>query len=131
MGKFFKMKFWIFILLVLISCQTLRQEPGSISKQVDLIQDICSNPNLDQVTQGRCRKGLENIRSSEKAKDKDVLEYKKEALESNSIALEKTEKAGRWDGAVNLTILFGIVLALILGLYIYFRGSIPKIPFIN
>jgi hypothetical protein len=131
MGNILQMKFWILILLVIISCQTLRQEKGSISKQVDLIEDICRNPNLDPDTQKRCTTGLNNIRESEKAKDSDILQANKEAKRSNQIAIEKTEAAGKWDGARNVLILIGIGLALILGLYIYIRGSIPKIPFIN
>lgn len=131
MGNILQMKFWILILLVIISCQTLRQEPGSIAKQIDLIEDIASNPNLDPVTQSRLKLALENIRSSEQSKDNDILEASKVAALAEKIALEKTEAAGKWYGARNLLILIGIGLALILGLYIYVKGSIPKIPFIN
>jgi len=117
--------------MVLVSCQTLRQEPGSISKQIDLIEDIASNPNLDQVTQSRLKVALENIRSSEQAKDNDIIQASKLTAKAEKIALEKTEKAGKWDGAITLAWLIGIALALILAAYMYFRGMIPKIPLLN
>lgn len=119
---------FLVIILFLSSCQTLRQEEGSISKQIDLIQDIVSNPNLDPITQSRLKIALENIRSTEKAKDKDILKAIDESLNSKKIALEKTDKAGKWEGARNILILIGILIGAILAFHFYAKS---KIPFLN
>lgn len=120
------MRYYLYlIVLIILSCQSLPQERGSIAKQVNLLVDICDNPNLDLATQERCRKGLISIKHSENLKDITLVNAIQQAKESNQIAFEKTELAGKWIGARTLVILLSFILAVSTGIYFYIKKQIP------
>ena len=91
-------------------CSSLENQPGSISRQLDLIEDL--ENKLPENERTRFRKALVNLREEGKIKDDSISLYKLEAKDSIETTLESKEDAGKWYGLRNLAIFAFVGLAI-------------------
>lgn len=91
-------------------CSSLAKQEGTIARQVSLVEDL--ENKLPESERPRFRKFLNNIQKEEVLSDRTIKETSKEAKEAHSVALEKSEDAGKWFGLRNLFI--GAVIAFLL-----------------
>lgn len=98
-------------------CSSLSNQSGSITRQIDLIQDLTNK--LPEEDRPRFRKALENIRTEGIEKDLTIQEYKTEAKESVRETLNTKEDSGKWYGLRNLGLfIFTIGILYIAGKFL-------------
>jgi hypothetical protein len=100
----------VFSLVFFPFCKSLENQTGSISRQLDLIEDL--ENKLPESERPRFRKALLNLREESKIKDDSINAYRKEAKDSIETTLESKEDAGKWYGLRNLAIFAGIGFAI-------------------
>ncbi|MCZ8156204.1 MAG: hypothetical protein O9264_08810 [Leptospira sp.] len=94
----------LFILLVFILpfCSTIEKKEGSISRQLDLIEDL--EAKLPPEDRQRFRKGIENIRQEERISDSTIIKNKDIAEDAQEKAFESSNDAGKWEAIRNTAI---------------------------
>ncbi|MDF3822200.1 hypothetical protein P3G55_20015 [Leptospira sp. 96542] len=97
-------------------CSSLQTQYGSISRQLDLIEDL--EEKLPEKDRPRFRKALTNIRAEEQGKDNTISEYKTEAKESTQQTIQTKEDSGKWYGVRNVSIFLGVCFVAFFGLKI-------------
>jgi len=81
-------------------CSSLAKQEGTIARQVSLVEDLVEK--LPEAEKPRLRKFFTNVIAEEVLSDRTIKETSKEAKEAHSVALEKSEDAGKWFGIRNL-----------------------------
>lgn len=104
----------VFSLCFFPFCSSLQKQTGSISRQVDLIEDLAVK--LPENDRPRFLKALENIRKEEKEKDSVLIDAIEETKKSIGEAMESKEDSGKWYGIRNLAVFLGLAAIAFLAL---------------
>ncbi len=123
----------ILILLIFFGsffhCTSLEKNPGSIAKQIDLVEDLVEK--LPEEDKPRLKKFFNNVRAEEVKQDKTIENTKDDAMVSKRIALDSKEDAGKWQGIRNTFIAIISIFVITLIGYLIIKLGLVKVPLLN
>ena len=114
MKPFILIGFIVFSSVFFPFCSSLEKQPGTISRNASLIEDLETKLS-DPQDKARFKKFISNIREEERLSDRTIEESKTNALEAHRKALESSEDAGKWYGIRNLFYMISFAFVCFVG----------------